>query len=395
MNRLSSAEQIMYAELSERAHDAEFDRQFPLNGQFSKEARTISRSADETRDYWYYQGYRKASEDHKGQRYRMYVGPAGDAAIEERIKRFQVMKSDARERSQYVNQLKSLGNPSPEPMAGEITKVLAEEGVFRMRGLLVGSMAYQTFGSLIGVKLPQAQMTTRDVDFAQDHGISISIDDKTSDLLEALKRYDESFRPVPHISDKVGTTSYVNDRKFRVDFITSHRASDDVSDKVTDLPSLGVGAVPLRYTDFLIKDPMRAVLLHQAGVSVRVPQPARYAVHKMIVSTERAEQGGEKSAKDSRQASDLVVAHDLTGRGYEVAGAWMEAWERGPRWREALAKGAMRLSPNALQALDKHVTLASPEHGFREGVKPERALASNLPKPKAPETAQRRGDLER
>lgn len=392
MKKLTVAEGVMFAELAERAYDAEFDNQFPLNGQFSKEKRPTREG--QMKEYWYYQGYRKATEDSPGSRYRMYVGPAGDPDLERRIERFKIQKDDARERSRMVSHLRSMGNPAPDSLEGGIVKVLAEAGIFRMRGLVVGSMAYQSYGSLLGVKLPLAQMMTQDVDFAQDHGISISIDDKTGNLLEALQRYDATFRAVPHISDRTNSTTYANAQNFRVDFITSHRASDEVSDRVTTLPSLGgVGAVPLRHIDYLIKDPVRAVILHEYGVSVRVPQPARYAVHKMIVSGVRHQSGREKAAKDLRQAEDLIQAHEVARRGHDIAEAWMEAWERGPRWREELAKAALRLDPAALEILSRNVTRVSESHGFQADAEPGRAISSVLKPRSAAQPSKATGDL--
>lgn len=374
MRKLTAAEGILFAELAERAYDAEFDHQFPLNGQFSKEKRPTREG--EMKEYWYYQGYRKATEGNPGARYRMYAGPAGDPDLERKIKHFKTLKVGARERSRMVSQLKSMGNPAPGPLEGGIVKFLAEEGIFRMRALVVGSMAYRTYGSLIGVKLPLAKMMTRGVEFAQAHGISISMDDTTGELLEALQRYDETFRPAPNIGDSAIRTTYANAQNFRVDFITSNRASDEVGDRLTTLPSLGgVGAVPLRHIDYLIKDPVRAVILHESGVSIRVPQPARYAVHKMIVSGMRHESGREKATKDLRQAHDLILAHDLTRRGHDVAEAWIEAWERGPRWREELAKAALRLEPDARETLSRNVTCVSDSHGFQADAEPSRAIS--------------------
>jgi hypothetical protein len=39
--------------------------------------------------------------------------------------------------------------------------------------------------------------------------------------------------------------------------------------------------------EYLIENPLPAVILHGSGVLARVPQPARYAVHKLIVAQKR------------------------------------------------------------------------------------------------------------
>ena len=83
----------------------------------------------------------------------------------------------------------------------------------------------------------------------------------------------------------------------------------------------GAAAQPLRFLDFLIYEPVRALLLHRNGVAVTVPAPERYAVHKLIVaSRRRADRGGAlKRDKDIRQADLLVEALATTRRQSDLA----------------------------------------------------------------------------
>lgn len=60
-----------------------------------------------------------------------------------------------------------------------------------------------------------------------------------------------------------------------------------VAGKRTEIRQLGVPAIPLRFIDYLIEESLPAVALGRRPVLVRVPQPARYAVHKLILSQER------------------------------------------------------------------------------------------------------------
>jgi hypothetical protein len=96
--------------------------------------------------------------------------------------------------------------------------------------------------------------------------------------------------------------------------LTPNRSSDDYSGKAAKLPALGGAAgEPLRFLDFLIHQPVRTVMLHKGGVPVLVPDPARYAVHKLIVAARRR-QGESKDVKDLRQAHSLALALSETGR---------------------------------------------------------------------------------
>lgn len=73
------------------------------------------------------------------------------------------------------------------------------------------------------------------------------------------------------------------------------------------LPALAAGATPLQHLASLIEAPMDAAMLYRAGIAVRVPQPARFAVHKLIVAQKR---GGDtsKRAGDPRLADAVIAA---------------------------------------------------------------------------------------
>jgi len=121
-------------------------------------------------------------------------------------------------------------------------------------------------------------------------------------------------------------------------------------DEPMELPALGVHALPLRFLDYLIHQPTQAVVLYRSGILVNVPQPARYAIHKLIVATRRGSSAGAKARKDIEQSAALirVLAED---RPDELEDAFAEARERGPSWREAVDKGARRLPADAKAAL--------------------------------------------
>jgi hypothetical protein len=105
------------------------------------------------------------------------------------------------------------------------------------------------------------------------------------------------------------------------------------------------GGARARHWHYLIQDPIRAVLLHEAGVPVLVPAPERYALHKLIVAQRRRE-GSEKRAKDLAQSAALlnVLARR---RSNDLAAAWSEVWSRGKSWRSLLGEGLGLLEPEA------------------------------------------------
>jgi hypothetical protein len=190
-------------------------------------------------------------------------------------------------------------------------------------------------------------MQTGDADFAQFHSISTEVEDEIPSILDILKAVDATFRSIPHRADGRFTSQYRNSTGYTVEFLTPNRGGDDLSDKPARMPALGdTAAQPLRYMDFLIHEPVRAVMLHGDGIPVLVPAPERFAIHKLIIATQRqtAPAGLAKREKDLKQAVHLVDALATTRHHRSLADAFIEAWERGPHWREAIKGGIEQLS---------------------------------------------------
>jgi hypothetical protein len=216
---------------------------------------------------------------------------------------------------------------------------LAKAGVFRLRGVLVGTVAYQTYSAMLGSKLPISILQTGDVDIAQFKNVSVAVNDQTPPVLDVLKEADKTFRPVPTIHGEQAT-SYAAKGGLRVDFLTPNEGAD--TDKPQRLPALQTDAQPLRFLDFLIRDPEPAVILHGAGVYVNVPASQRFAVHKLMIARRRRE-GAAKRDKDVQQAEALLSLL-LKKRRHELKSAWEEAYKRGKEWRRLLSEGLDDLS---------------------------------------------------
>lgn len=314
--------QTTYAELLDRCANAAFSEAFTAQGTFV--AKTVK-----GRRYWYFQA---GSSDGRTQR---YVGPETPELLE-RIGRHKELRDDIRERRALVSTLvRSFGIPRPVPDTGNIIAALATAGVFRLRGVLVGTVAFQTYQAMLGVRLPAAPVQTGDVDIAQFKTVSVAVEDNTPPVLDVLKEVDKTFRPVPHVVDGRRVASYTAKGGMRVDFLTPNEGED--TGEPQSLPALQTDAQPLRFLDYLIYEPEPAVIMHHAGIYVHVPAPARFAVHKLILSRRRRE-GEAKRGKDIKQAEALLRAlADI--RPHDLKEAWDEARKRGPKWRQLLDEG--------------------------------------------------------
>jgi hypothetical protein len=328
--------QTAYAELIDQLRVARLSS-FPAGSSFRK--RTVS-----GRPYWYIQPPTLAGERPP----ERYLGP-DSKALAEAISAAKTAKSDEDSRRVLVRSLVASGLPATERLTGDVVAALAAAGAFRLRAVLVGTVAYQAYGGLLGVRLPIAQLRTGDVDLAQDYGVSVALDDALDlDFLSVLRGVSASFTAVPDLSGGALASAYTGAGGFRVDVLTTERGA--AKGRPSRLPSLRTAATPLRFLDFLLREPVEAALLHRGGVLVRVPAPERYAVHKLIVAAERGPESRSKSEKDLAQAAALIEALHLQRHADDLVSAWSEASKRGPGWRERLQSSRKKL-PETVQTL--------------------------------------------
>jgi hypothetical protein len=317
--------QTTYAELLDRCRATAFHDAFPEDGSF------VSKTIKGNR-YWYFQ---QKSDDGREQK---YVGPETPELLKQ-ISEHKQTRDDERERRALVSALvRSFGLPRPIKEIGDIVAALAKAGVFRLRGVLVGTVAYQAYSPMLGARLPQAILQTGDVDIAQFQNVSVAVEEQIPPVLDLLKNVDKTFRAVPHIHGK-NVTSYAAKGGLRVDFLTPNEGED--TDVPQHLRAFQTDAEPLRFLDFLIYEPEPAVLLHDAGTYVLVPSPQRYAIHKLIVSRRR-QQGTAKRDKDIQQSAALLGLLNEK-KAYELKSAWEEAYGRGPTWQRLLIEGLSQI----------------------------------------------------
>ena len=155
----------MFAELEQRSLGAAFQSDFPTDGWFV----TLPVKG---REYIYFELVRD------GIAKRSYVGPKSDPGIATRVAAFRELKHDLKSRRQLVSTLtRQARMQAPERLTGEVVSALSSAGLFRLRGVLIGTVAYQNYVGPLGVRLLVGAMQTGDTDFAQFHSISAAVGD--------------------------------------------------------------------------------------------------------------------------------------------------------------------------------------------------------------------------
>lgn len=335
--RLPLALQTAYSDLVDKLLDAAVETQAREPGSF------VPKTVDGKR-YWYHQA--KQSD---GRYKQTYLGPDTPDLLA-RIERHRAIVDTIRARRDIVRSLvRSAAVPAPPARVGKILEALADSGVFRLRAVLVGTIAYQVYGPMLGVRLSGAALMTEDLDIAQFRSISIAVDDRVPPVLETLRKVEPEFQPVSKPLHEKTPISFLSTKEGRggrkeqvkVEFLTPMRGPDE--DAPGALPALGTGAQPLRFLDFLIYQEHKAAIMYGGGVLVNVPDPTRFALHKLIVSQRRTKL--DKIRKDLVQAETLldVLADE---RPHDIADTWAELGGPGrPNWPRIAMAGLNAIDP--------------------------------------------------
>lgn len=232
----------------------------------------------------------------------VFIGRADDAETKARAAAIRAENERAKARRKTISALKAGGVPAPAPQLGAVLDALDDAGLLT-KMVVVGTAAYQCYTPLAGRILPAAQLMTQDADFAT-LSLTIEADEKGEALETILKRADPSFASVPGLNRKAPPAHFRSASGLMVDLLTPQLRRDDTNPM--PLENLKAGAMPLQHLKWLIEEPAQAAVLFSAGIPVLVPQPARYAIHKLIVAQKRTVDRS-KREKDLAQASALIT----------------------------------------------------------------------------------------
>lgn len=194
-----------------------------------------------------------------------------------------------------------------DSVSARVVEALAAGGVFRMGGVLVGTHAFVALGNLLGIRW-QTATRTQDLDFAAFRTMEVAVPNLgAADVWGTLDSLNMGFLPTPGLNPHAPHTSYhVRGRELKVDLLTT--ASRRGPFEPVFLPRFNAAALPLPYMDFLLEGNTHALVLSATTATlVKVPDPARFALHKLFVAGERPVVEQTKVAKDVSQAAELLA----------------------------------------------------------------------------------------
>ena len=187
----------------------------------------------------------------------------------------------------------------------KVIKGFADAGIMRPgagQATLVGTYAYNLLGNVLGVNWA-SNMRTQDIDVAAD--IHIAVEKPNMTAPEALDQLRMGFLPVPQLQHDNPSTSFkIRGKQLTVDLLTTGNGKDENPVKV---PLFQSEAMPLQYMSFLLEDTVPTVAFDRKHIAlVNVPDPIRFAIHKLLVSQIRPMAFRAKAAKDIEQASTIL-----------------------------------------------------------------------------------------
>lgn len=306
MRHLDDLTLNLYAELSELLSIQEASRTFAnLDGTFTTKVLAGGRR------YVYFQHMLPGS-----QRRQVYVGPESDITtqiIRDYKKARPEAENTAQAVSQLARQLRAAGAPAVGPAAFRVISHLGASGLFRQGAVLIGTNAILALAPYLGVSWSAREaMRTNDIDFAATDSVPLAIPGAPIiDLPEDLAALQMGFLPVPGLSHKTPSTSFhVRGKTLRVDLLTPASPGSQAHSAMS-VPRWNTFAERLDYLDYLVGSPILAPILGRAGaVLAWLPDPARMAVHKLIIHTQRDRRmsaGKAKARKDLLQAAMLIT----------------------------------------------------------------------------------------
>jgi hypothetical protein len=230
-------------------------------------------------------------------------GPQGASDVEARVEAMREQILQSKDLVNRIRELAKLGFQVADNKTYATMGVLYNHGLFQAGAVLIGSHAYAVLLNSLGIK--SVNYETEDVDLARGRQLALQ-DVPTGGLLSILKETGIAFVEVPAMNRGEPSTSFkqAGATRFHVDLLVP---SEDDSFPTIAVPELGAYATGLPYLAYLLGQSQMGTLLSRHGaVPVRVPDAARFAIHKLLVSRLRTNMLV-KSQKDVQQAAVLLA----------------------------------------------------------------------------------------
>lgn len=189
--------------------------------------------------------------------------------------------------------------------AKEVLQTFQEAGILKDL-VLIGSWCCHFYISYFGRAYYVPSIQTLDLDLLIPDHRSLQRPISVDDLLKTIEFESE------HTYS--GWLRFIHP-DLRVEFLVPRLGPQ--ADDPKSIPSLKINAMPLRHTFPLTANLIR---IEEGELSVRVPHPIAFALHKLLISGRR--QDKKKAPRDKEMAFRILDAVQQTGRSSELPTIW-------------------------------------------------------------------------
>ena len=262
--------------------------------------------------YWYFQRTDPVS----GERTKIYLGPdKGENG--ERIRRLKKMLEEYRnlgnleQFSQRVGVLRKFC-ALPTNLEAKTLIVLEKAGFFSNGGVLIGTHAFRSFGLVLGYYLRD---NTRTTDIYLFWPRTTNLSKQKLEEMAAIITKNLSLQPLPTINKKQRANAFnIEKSDLKLEILTDIVHAKSNPKAIKSMLSLPFYAQPLELQDYLTQNAIPVVIPVNKGILVNIPEPERFAVHKLWLSDQRKDTL--KTRKDLAQAALIIsiLERDAPGK---------------------------------------------------------------------------------
>ena len=148
--------------------------------------------------------------------------------------------------------------------------------------------------------------------------------------------------PLGFVVDFKGRDGYIRflHPELIVEFLVPERGRSTT--KPFDVPALGVNAQPLRFLDLLLSD---TISVPFQSINVRLPHPANFAIHKLLISGQRH---SDKAERDRDQAIAVVWAWESAGESARLQTVFSGL---PAKWKTPITRAIEKMSQDGIAAM--------------------------------------------
>jgi hypothetical protein len=340
---LSPSATLIYAEITDLAR---------INPPVKSEGFSFSKKTRNGIAYWYMQhsmgSYRK----------QFLLGRESQGTLD-LIKRKREVWENAKPDLRNIERLSSMaisgGCFAISNEAYKVFTLLEQAGLFTAGGVLTGHHAFQAYGNMLGVSWAIKTATQQDAVPARYNECTIAI----PTTLHALKKQAHTSTPNmllngPLSKEHPSTTYLVRNKQFRVDIITSMTSDSQKAESPIHIAAFNTYAHGVQFLDFILEETIKTVLLYKTPILINIPQPARFAFHTLISSSQHTTQANaDQSAKISYATNLLnLLLQDSPGHVWVA----LEAAKKYPskKFRSSLVNAISKLPADIGEQLIKY-----------------------------------------